>query len=109
MEAVRLESAKRWTFNLPGSMFYPPMDGVWRRLPLAARVRQAQRGIGAAVERRGLFHLWFHPFNLATSDALLEGLDAIFATVAARIGEGRLECRTMAETADLLETTIDHE
>jgi hypothetical protein len=62
-------------------------------------VSQAKKGIREAVQRKSLFHLWFHPFNLATSPTLLEGLNDILALVNQEMQAGNLVSLTMAETA----------
>jgi peptidoglycan/xylan/chitin deacetylase (PgdA/CDA1 family) len=78
--------------NLPGSMIYFPMHGVRRHVPLELRVRRAVKGLEAAARERRVFHLWFHPTNLADEpDAMFAGLRAIF-THAHRLRErGRLD------------------
>ncbi|MBV9282043.1 MAG: hypothetical protein JOZ41_18340, partial [Chloroflexi bacterium] len=86
--------------NLPASMFYMHRDGLRRYIPIASRVRQARRGITRAAERGELFHLWFHPFNLASDARLFEGLEAIFAYAAGLRESGRLCTLTMADTAE---------
>lgn len=95
----RQDPSQRWLFNIPASMFYPPFGGLWNLVGLGRRVSQAKKGIQRAVASKSLFHLWFHPFNLATSPALLEGLDDILATVSKEMRAGDLSSCTMAETA----------
>ena len=46
---------------------------------MASRVLKGKRGIAHAVKTGGLYHLWFHPFNLnEDTEAMLSGLAAIF-------------------------------
>jgi len=85
-------------WDLPGSMIYQPMHGLRRHIPLSLRVRRARKGLEAAAHQRRLFHLWFHPTNLADeSDAMFDGLDQILREVAALCAAGRLENLTMGE------------
>jgi peptidoglycan/xylan/chitin deacetylase (PgdA/CDA1 family) len=52
-------------WNIPGSMMFFPMHGARRHIPPALRVRRAQKGLDRAVREQRIFHLWFHPTNLA--------------------------------------------
>jgi hypothetical protein len=66
-------------WNLPGSMIYFPMHGLRRHVPLSVRVARARKGLDAAAESRLVFHLWFHPTNLADEiDKMFSGLRQIF-------------------------------
>jgi peptidoglycan/xylan/chitin deacetylase (PgdA/CDA1 family) len=103
IERLRPESGGPWLYNLPASMYYPPVDGVWKAVPLEQRVKQAVRGIRAAVRNRALFHLWFHPFNLGTSPRLLDGLETIVRYAAQERDAGRLDTLTMAQIATRLD------
>ena len=70
-------------WNLPGSMIYFPMHGLRRYIPVARRVRRATKGLNAAVEQKRIFHLWFHPTNLADeTEAMFSGLRSILDRVA---------------------------
>lgn len=86
--------------NVPGSMIYFPMHGLRRLIPVSRRVRRALRGLEAAARERRVFHLWFHPTNLADgSEALFGGLQAIFARAAELRAAGALEVRTLGDLA----------
>ena len=80
-------------------MFYAPFGGLWNLVGLSRRVLQAKKGIMEAVRKKALFHLWFHPFNLATSPLLLEGLDEVLGFVASQVKAGNIDSLTMGETA----------
>lgn len=72
----------RGLWNVPGSMLYFPMHGRRRHIPLALRVRRAHKGIERAARERKIFHLWFHPTNLAEhSEPMFAGLRTIFERV----------------------------
>jgi len=66
-------------WNVPGSMMYFPMHGRRRYIPLSRRIRRATKGLDRAARERRVFHLWFHPTNLADeTDRMFAGLRAIF-------------------------------
>ena len=63
-------------------MIYFPMHGLRRHIPVSRRVRRARRGLDAAVRTGRVFHLWFHPTNLADEpEAMFRGLRDIFSAV----------------------------
>ena len=54
--------------------------------------------------QKRIFHIWFHPYNLATDvDGLLYGLEKIFAEVSLLRSQGVLENPTMGELSDVLD------
>jgi hypothetical protein len=59
-------------------MIYFPMHGLRRYIPLSWRVKRAIKGLDAAARQKRIFHLWFHPTNLADQmEAMFTGLRAI--------------------------------
>lgn len=90
--------------NLPASQFLMAYDGVRGSIPTASRVRQAKWGLDSAVRRNHLYHLWFHPFNLGTSERMFEALEHILRDVARRRDAGQLRVMTMAGAADWILT-----
>ena len=75
---VTPEPAVAGLWNVPASMIYFPSHGFRRHIPVARRVRRAVKGLAAAVRKGRIFHLWFHPTNLADEpDAMFAGLRAI--------------------------------
>jgi peptidoglycan/xylan/chitin deacetylase (PgdA/CDA1 family) len=87
-------------WNLPGSMLLLPRNGVRRLIPLAARVRKARAGLRRAVREQGVFHLWFHPFNLATDPpGLLGAFTTILDEAVGMRNRGELDIRTMGDFA----------
>jgi len=72
------QRAEAGLWNIPGSMIYFPMHGLRRYIPVSLRVRRAAKGLEAAARERRIFHLWFHPTNLAFQmEEMLDGLRAI--------------------------------
>jgi len=87
-------------WNVPGSMLLLSRLGARRFIPLSARVRKARRGFRRAVSEGKVFHLWFHPFNLAVDrPGMFSCLDRILGEVAALRKAGRLEVKTMGDLA----------
>ena len=66
-------------WNLPGCLFYPPPKDVTWPMAVSLMVWKAKNALRRAARERRLFHLWFHPFNLAANpERLLGGLADIF-------------------------------
>jgi hypothetical protein len=87
-------------WNIPGSMLYFPMHGRRRYIPVSVRVRRAEKGLQRAVRERKVFHLWFHPTNLADeSERMFKGLRGIFECVAALRTAGRVVVAPMGALA----------
>ena len=87
-------------WNIPGSMLYTPSWGSRRYLPVWMRVLRAKRGLDNAARNGEIFHLWFHPTDLAgRPKAMLDGLRQIFEYAAKLRAAGRLEVRPMQDLA----------
>jgi peptidoglycan/xylan/chitin deacetylase (PgdA/CDA1 family) len=85
-------------WDIPGSMIYFPMHGVRRFVPVSRRVRRACKGLEEAARTGRVFHLWFHPTNMAYgSEKMFAGLRAILDRVSQLRREGRLVVATMAD------------
>ena len=83
-------------WNIPGSMLLLSRVGARRLVPMRARVRKARRGMHRAVREDKIFHLWFHPFNLAVDrPAMLRALDEILQEATRLRASGQLAIRTM--------------
>lgn len=90
-------------WNIPGSMLLLHRAGVRRFIAVDATIEKARRGLRRAMREDAVFHLWFHPFNLAVhSDAMFAALRGILAEVRALRDRGRLEVRTMGAIADAM-------
>lgn len=87
-------------WNIPGSMLYFPMHGRRRYIPLSLRVRRALKGIERAVAEGKVFHLWFHPTNLADeTERMFTGLRSIFERVDALRSASRIAVAPMGSLA----------
>jgi len=94
-------------WNIAGSYFYVHKDGWAKFLPVSFRVAKSKAGIKKAVQQEKIFHLWFHPFNIASSPKeLLAGLEKIFSYVNFWREKGSLENLTMGETSEYLNSLL---
>jgi hypothetical protein len=91
-------------WNIPGSAIYFPRHGLRRFVPMQLRIRKALKGLAEAARRRRIFHLWFHPTNLAHgTDAMIAGLRQILGRAAELRRTGELEILTMSQIAERCE------
>jgi hypothetical protein len=87
---------------IPGSQVFRPTQGGWRFTPPGNSVARARKGLERAARTGRVFHLWFHPFNLAYAPSRdLKRLERILATARELADEGAIECRPMREVAAL--------
>lgn len=87
-------------WNIPASMMLFPAHGIRKYVPMSFRVRRAQRGLDAAVESGQVFHLWFHPINLAhETEGLLGALEQILRYASQLRGEAKLRFLSMGDLA----------
>lgn len=90
-------------WNIPGSMMLLHRGGIRRAIPISVRVAKAKAGLRRAVSEGKIFHLWFHPFNLAHDRAFMfAALRGILAEVARLRDLGALDVRTMTGVAQAL-------
>jgi len=85
---------KLW--NIPGSMVYFPMHGLRRYIPISTRIARAVKGLEAAARQRAVFHLWFHPTNLADqTEVMFDGLRRILSHASTLRERGDIEVLSM--------------
>ncbi len=88
--------------SIPGNYFYVHRRSWAKYLPISMRVRKAVNGIKKASHEKKVFHLWCHPFNLASDpEGLLSGLRQVFIIVRSMIDKGELDNKTMGQLAEL--------
>jgi peptidoglycan/xylan/chitin deacetylase (PgdA/CDA1 family) len=84
-------------WNIPGSMMLFPMHGRRRHIPASLRVRRAVKGLERAADERRIFHLWFHPTNLADeTERMFGALRSILRHVSGIREKQRMDVRSMA-------------
>ena len=87
-------------WNIPGSGLLIHRTGVRRAIPMGARIRKARAGLRRAAATGGVFHLWTHPFNLASDRAfMLATVEAILRDATAARDRGEILIETMGATA----------
>jgi hypothetical protein len=96
-------------WNIPASSYYVDRDDLWgKALPIWMRVWKARMGMRKAIKMKGIFQLWFHPYNLTTDmEGLFRGLEQIFVEVARLRSQGRLDNLTMGELGSALEAGLE--
>jgi hypothetical protein len=91
-------------WNIPGSMIYFPMHGLRRLIPVERRVKRAVRGLDRAATERGIFHLWFHPTNMAfETNKMFAGLTKILEHASNLRVAGSLEIDSMSGIVERLD------
>jgi hypothetical protein len=89
-------------WQVPGSMLFTPARGVRGAIPVAWRVERAVKGLEAAAASGRVFHLWFHPTDLAPKSAeMLGGLRQILQRASRLREQGRLEFLSMQSLAEM--------
>jgi peptidoglycan/xylan/chitin deacetylase (PgdA/CDA1 family) len=97
-------------WDLPASYFYPHRDGWAKYIPVGIAVRKSKLGLERAARQRSMFHLWFHPFNLASDpDGLLKGLEEIFIHVNRLREAGKMTNPTMGDLSEMLQEAAPQE
>jgi peptidoglycan/xylan/chitin deacetylase (PgdA/CDA1 family) len=87
--------------EIPGSMpFLVPRGRLRRWVSVRARVAKAKGGMKRAARQRAVFHMWFHPMDMAQDrEARLGGLEGILSEVDRLRRAGDLEPLTMGALA----------
>jgi peptidoglycan/xylan/chitin deacetylase (PgdA/CDA1 family) len=90
-------------WNIPGSGLLIHRTGIRRVIPMASRIEKAKTGLRRAKQTGGVYHLWTHPFNLASdSRFMIATLDAILREAAAARDRGDIVIEPMDAIADRL-------
>lgn len=88
-------------FEVPGSQLFHPSHDGWQYTPGESSVARAKKGLEQAARTGGVFHLWFHPFNLGHElEQDLGRLEQVLMTVQELVDQGEIECRRMQEIED---------
>jgi peptidoglycan/xylan/chitin deacetylase (PgdA/CDA1 family) len=85
---------------IPGSNPFRPLHGGWKWTPDGAQVRRAKKGLQSVADSDGIYHLWFHPFNLGRdSDQLLDILERILGYATKLRSDGQIDVLSMRDVA----------
>jgi peptidoglycan/xylan/chitin deacetylase (PgdA/CDA1 family) len=88
-------------WNIPGSALLMHRTGARRLIPMASRIHKAQAGLQRAEATGGVFHLWTHPFNLASDPQFMVAtLEAIVREAVKRRDRGTLVIEPMGAVAE---------
>jgi peptidoglycan/xylan/chitin deacetylase (PgdA/CDA1 family) len=88
-------------WNVPGSTLFMEHTGLRRIVSRRARLRKVRLGLRRAAELNSVFHLWTHPFNLASDRRyMISTLDAILREAAEARRQGRVVIEPMAAIPD---------
>lgn len=86
--------------ELPGSQILRPFRGPWRHTPQNSQLVRARKGLDRAVSTGGVYHLWFHPFNLGINPGKhLDLVKDILSYASELRDSGQLEICTIADAA----------
>lgn len=95
---------KEGLWDIPGSMIYLSRLGIRRYIPMAWQIRKAHKGLARAVQRKEVFHFWFHPFNLCVDlEVMMQGLEAVFQRIAELRRQEKIDVLTMGQLAERCE------
>ena len=87
--------------SIPGSMLLTERNGLRHLIPRDNLTRMAVAGLGRAIRKKEVFHLWFHPSNFAyNTEDQLATLEKILQQVSIFREEGILEQKTVGEIAE---------
>ena len=83
--------------EIPASQFLTRYDGMRKFLPSLVRIIKAKKGIKSAIKRKAIYHLWFHPFNLGSSEKMFYAIEEILKYFSRERTKGNIENLTMTE------------
>lgn len=82
--------------EIPGSQVFRPSHDGWQHTPDGSSVARAKKGLQRAARTGGVFHLWFHPFNLGHKpERDLARLESVLITAAKLSEEDALAFRQL--------------
>jgi peptidoglycan/xylan/chitin deacetylase (PgdA/CDA1 family) len=88
-------------WNIPGSALLIHRTGARRFIPMASRRRKSEAGLRRALRSGKVFHLWTHPFNLASDPPfMLAALDATLLDAVEARDKGQLIIESMGQIAE---------
>jgi peptidoglycan/xylan/chitin deacetylase (PgdA/CDA1 family) len=91
----------RGLLNIQGSYYFLSHRGFRKFIPRGVRFGKAKIGIEKAIEKKEVFHMWFHPIDIISKEnALLKELEQILEYVGDKVKKGTLSSKTMGEIAN---------
>ncbi len=90
-------------WELPATYYYRHAGGWARWQTNMVRTAKLKAGLKRAASRNAMFHVWFHPYDIASApDMLLKPLERTFAEVARLRDAGKLDNLTMGQLSESL-------
>lgn len=84
--------------NIQGSYYFLSHRGFRKLVPKGLRFKKAKIGIEMAIEKKEVFHMWFHPIDIISDqDSLLNELGQILEYAGDKVKNGTLSSMTMGE------------
>jgi len=97
---VTVERDEYGMLNVPDSMLLYHRQGLRRVITPRAQERMARRGLESAARQGKIFHLWFHPSNIAyRMEEQCAVMEKVLRHAQEMIQRGELENATMGELA----------
>lgn len=88
-------------WNIPGSALLVHRTGARRFISMTSRRRKLDAGLRRALASGKVFHLWTHPFNLASDPPfMLAALDGIVRDAVEARDRGQLIIESMGQISD---------
>ncbi len=107
---VVVATCENGVWNLPASYYYACGAGWGKMIPISLRINKVKKDFRLAARKQGLFHLWFHPFDLASNPKLwLSGLENIFAEFCRYRDAGLLDNFTMGDLSHAIQLRKEQE
>lgn len=92
---------------LPASYFFGKVLARGILVPMSLRLLRSMHGIDRSIHDGGIFHLWFHPHNMAQDISLwMRSMEVLFQYVAHARERGELHVTTMGGFTDTIQTAI---
>lgn len=87
--------------EIAGSQVLRPSHNGWQYVPGKSSVARAKKGLRRAAETGGVFHLWFHPFNLGHKPRRdLPQFESILEAASKLVQDGELVSQPIVKLGD---------
>ncbi len=86
--------------NIPGSLYFTSARGIKKYIPFGLRFLKCRLGIDKAIQKRQVFHIWFHPVDFAdNTNRLFDEFEKILKYADQKRKDGMLEIKNMKQIA----------
>lgn len=93
--------------SIPGGMLLLGRNGFRSLVPPRCMIGKATRSLHAAAQRRGIFHLWFHPSNFSyDTEKQFSILEEILQEANILRTRGLLQIMTMCEITETIQAAL---